>query len=141
MGLFSFTDEQLAAYKARQPTDPRECAAAAMQRLDAKFRADARKMIAEIGPHAALRTDGTAMMHGALDDVLREIVGGGFGARTVMNYWRVRDVAERLNGVRRALADQFRGMPAAREKAATDAAAAWQALEIAEAAASQSPNA
>ena len=135
MGLFSFTDEELAAYKARQPTDPREGAAAAMQRLDAKFRADARKMIAEIGPRAALRTDGTAMMRGALDEVLREIVGGGFGARTVTNYWRVSDVAERLNGVRRTLADQFRGMPAAREKAATDAAAAWQALEIADAAA------
>ncbi len=135
MGLFSFTAEELAAYKARQPTDPAVGAAAAMVRLDAKFRADARKMIAEIGPHAALRTDGTAMLHGALDEVLREIVGGRFGARTVTNYWRVSDVAERLNGVRRALADQFRGMPAARERAATEATAAWQALEIAEAAA------
>jgi hypothetical protein len=138
MGLFSFTDEQLERYLAGLPTDPAAGAAAAQGRLDAAYARSAAETLRTKGPRAAL-TEGTSSVRGAAMTALVALVGGStFGTSVVIGLWPIADDATRLDAVRVRLRDQFarKGYPTSpeRDKAAEDAAAAWRALELAEAA-------
>lgn len=137
MGLFSFTAEEHAAYLASLPTDPAAGAAAAQGRIDAAMAREAAETIRTKGPRAALLF-GTSGERAAATTALTALAGPGFGASVVIGLWTLDDAA-RFDAVRVRLRDQFarKGAPTSpqRDTAATEAARAWRALELAEAAA------
>ena len=144
MGLFSFTDEEYAAYEARRPADPAAGAAAAMGRIEVRLEAAADLAVRTVGPRRAMidAAGGPWMARSALEAVVMRLVGAHtslaapFGARAVVDAWTIEDDNERLQCVRLALRNQYAtratGTSPQRDKAAQDAVAAWRALEMAE---------